>query len=228
MHKQTRAKFNLIYIIIRIIIFIAIITYGIVYAVKGQKDEFSEFKFDMYQLILLFVFTYIPDLIEHVFKVSIPTYMKILFILFISCHFILGEIYEFYGTVKLWDVILHATTVIIITIVGISIVYILVEEGKTKLMPLLLLIFPICFSMTIEVMWEMVEFTSDVVLKTNMQRYNNSITGEPFIGQKALIDTMKDLIVDFIAATVTSLIAYIDAKKGKHNFKNWILTKQEK
>lgn len=228
MQKQTKSKFNLVYMIIRIIIVLAIISYTTIYIIKGEKEEFSEFKFNMYQLLLLFVFTYVPDLIEYVFKVKIPIYMLILYLLFIFCHFILGEIYGFYATVKLWDVVLHSTTVIIITIVGVSIIYILAKEEKIKFIPILLFICPICFSMTIEVVWEMIEFSSDVILKTNMQRYNNSITGEPFIGQKALLDTMKDLIVDFIAATITSLLAYIDAKKEKYNFKNWILLKQEK
>lgn len=228
MQKQTKSKFNLVYMIIRIIIVLAIISYTTIYIIKGEKEEFSEFKFNMYQLLLLFVFTYVPDLIEYVFKVKIPIYMLILYLLFIFCHFILGEIYGFYATVKLWDVVLHSTTVIIITIVGVSIIYILAKEGKIKFIPILLFVCPICFSMTIEVVWEMIEFSSDVILKTNMQRYNNSITGEPFIGQKALLDTMKDLIVDFVAATITSLLAYIDAKKEKYNFKNWILLKQEK
>lgn len=228
MQKQTNRRFNLIYMIIRIIIALAIVSYIAVYVIKGEKEGFSKFKFNMYQLLLLFVFTYVPNLIEYVFKVKIPIYMLIMYILFIFCHFILGEIYEFYATIKLWDVVLHSTTVIIITIVGVSIIYILAKEEKIKFIPILLFICPICFSMTIEVIWEMIEFSSDVILKTNMQRFNNSITGEPFVGHKALLDTMKDLIVDLIAATVTSLLAYIDAKKEKYNFRNWILVKQEK
>lgn len=223
MEKNSKSKINLTYIIFRIIILSIMAIYAIFYWINRKGN----FGFIEYQLLLFFLFSFIPGLIEIIFKVKMPIFMKILFLFFCFCHFILGEIGGFYASIKLWDVFLHATTTSIITLLGISVIYILEKEQKIKKIPLFILIFPICFTMTIEVFWELIEFTSDVLFKTNMQRFNNSITGEPFIGQKALLDTMKDLIVDLLATTLVSLGAYLSAKKGNNTFEKWVITKKE-
>ncbi len=225
MQKKIRSKLDLIYILIRVVIILAMIIYTIVFLTKKEKNNSSDLLFILWQLFLMVIFTFIPKLVEVLFKVRIPNYMKILFIFFCFCHFILGEIVGFYATIKIWDMFLHISTTAIITLLGVSTIYILAQEGKIKLIPLYLLVYPLCFAMTIEVLWEVVEFASDVLFKTNMQRFNNSITGEPFIGQKALLDTMKDLIVDFLSALFVSLVAYIGEKKGKNIFEKWILTR---
>lgn len=226
--QKRHSKMDSIYTLTRIILLIIIILYTILYFVTRRKQPAEIYRFNMWQLVLMAVFTYIPNLVEHIFKVNVPLYMGIAFMIFCVCHFILGEIAGFYATIKIWDSLLHSSTVVVLALVGVSTIYILNEEGKVKLIPIFLIIYPICFVMTIEVLWEMIEFSSDVILKTNMQRFNDSITGEPFIGQKALFDTMKDLIVDFIFATITSVIAYFNEKKGSISISKWILTKQEK
>lgn len=227
MQKRINSKMDLIYFLTRIILLITIILYTFFYLLSGRKQSAELFRFNIWQLILMVLFTYIPNFIEHIFKVNVPLYMGISFIIFCICHFILGEIAGLYASVTIWDSLLHSSTVVVITLVGVSTIYILNEEGKINLIPIFLIIYPICFVMTIEVIWEMIEFSSDVILKTNMQRFNNSLTGEPFIGQRALLDTMKDLIVDFLSATLTALIAYHNEKKDSKVIQKWILTKKE-
>lgn len=227
MQKRINSKMDLIYYLTRIILLITLILYTFFYLLSRRKQPAELFRFNIWQLILMALFTYIPNFIEHIFQVSLPLYMRISFIIFCVCHFILGEIIGFYASVTIWDSLLHSLTVVVITLVGVSTIYILNEEGKIKLIPIFIIIYPICFVMTIEVIWEMIEFCSDVILKTNMQRFNNSLTAEPFIGQRALIDTMKDLIVDFISATITALIAYHNEKKDCKVIQKWILTKKK-
>ena len=53
-----------------------------------------------------------------------------------------------------------------------------------------------CFSVTVGVLWEIVEFIIDTLVSSNMQRYKDNYTGAPFLGRRALLDTMKDLILD--------------------------------
>ncbi len=71
-------------------------------------------------------------------------------------------------------------------------------------------------TVTIGVVWEIVEFGIDGIFGTNMQRAYNSISGEAFIGRKALIDTMKDLILDICGALfVCTICGLIIKKRGK-------------
>ena len=62
--------------------------------------------------------------------------------------------------------------------------------------------------------WEIYEFTMDSVFGTNMQKYMLD-NGTALIGQAALQDTMKDIIVDAIGALVMSTIGYISLKYKK-------------
>lgn len=124
-----------------------------------------------------------------------------------------------------------------------------------KLSPLFVTLVAFCFSMTIGVLWEFFEFFMDVTFLTDMQKdtvississvmlnpegKNIAITlpiksvvinGQPWnyggyidIG---LIDTMKDMIVNFIGAVVYSIVGYLYIRgrsKGKFA-KRFILT----
>ncbi|MEA5011474.1 MAG: hypothetical protein VB100_07145, partial [Angelakisella sp.] len=59
---------------------------------------------------------------------------------------------------------------------------------------------------------EFYEFTADGLFGTNMQKFGTE-AGVGFVGRAALIDTMKDLIVDAVGAFVISLLGYISLKK---------------
>ena len=69
-------------------------------------------------------------------------------------------------------------------------------------------------SLALGAVWEIYEFTMDSVFGTNMQKYMLD-NGTALIGQAALQDTMKDIIVDAIGALVMSTIGYISLKYKK-------------
>ena len=131
---------------------------------------------------------------------------------------------------------------------------------KFHLSPLYLSIVAFCFSMTIGVLWEMFEFGADVFLGTDMQKdyiitkiSSVALNTEPVNkavvidgisevtvnGQLlnvegyldiGLIDTMKDLIVNFVGAVVFSIIGFFYVKsRGKLGFaRRFIPTLAEK
>lgn len=120
---------------------------------------------------------------------------------------------------------------------------------KFHLSPLYLSIVAFCFSMTIGVLWEMFEFGCDCIFLTDMQKdfvinRISSVALNPNLENKAviidnitsvvvngeelgvngyldigLIDTMKDLIVNFVGAVVFSIIGFFYVKsRGKNKF----------
>ena len=131
---------------------------------------------------------------------------------------------------------------------------------KFNLSPIYLSIVAFCFSMTIGVLWEMFEFGADMLLATDMQKdfivtKISSVALDGTLSNKAvvidnisevyvngielglggyldigIIDTMKDLIVNFIGAVIFSIIGFFYVKsRGKGNFaKRFIPTKPEK
>lgn len=73
-------------------------------------------------------------------------------------------------------------------------------------------LFVLCFTITCGTLWEVIEFIADTINGTNMQRFQDNITGEGFIGRAALFDTMKDLILDSIGGVFIAIIGYLDIK----------------
>lgn len=123
------------------------------------------------------------------------------------------------------------------------------EKFKFELKPIYLAVVAFCFSMTIGVLWEFFEYGCDLLFKTDMQKDTviNLISStylDPTASNKAviidniksvtvdgqtlditgyldigLIDTMKDLMVNFIGAVVFSIIGYFYVKtRGKGKF----------
>ena len=120
------------------------------------------------------------------------------------------------------------------------------ERLTFDLSPLFLALVAFCFSMTIGVLWEFFEFFMDVFFHSDMQKdtiihgiytvtldptRTNTVVAVPDIQEVAvngqalglggyldigLIDTMKDLLVNFIGAAVFSIIGYFyAASKGR-------------
>ena len=63
-------------------------------------------------------------------------------------------------------------------------------------------------------LWEIYEFSADALFDTNMQKFALD-DGTPLVGQAALKDTMKDIIVDTLGALVMSVVGYISLKYKK-------------
>jgi hypothetical protein len=83
--------------------------------------------------------------------------------------------------------------------------------------------FSFCFAIMLDTIWEIIEFAIDEIFDLNMQQYNLP-DGTVLIGRLALVDTMKELIVDILGALLISIIGYMVLKKRRNNRKNTIKT----
>ena len=197
--------------------------------------------------ILTLILFGVPSYLQVKLKVEIPQTLEIIVLLFIFAAEILGEISSFYTIFPFWDTILHTLNGFLAAAVGFSLVLILNRNEKImfSLSPLYLAIVAFCFSMTIGVIWEFVEFTFDMLFGLDMQKDTvvhtissillnpdglqrpvaiRHITDTVVNGQElgingyldiGLLDTMEDLIVNFIGALVFSVIGYFALRGGK-------------
>lgn len=132
------------------------------------------------------------------------------------------------------------------------------EKIVFNLSPLFMAIVAFCFSMTIGVVWEFFEFVMDQIIGYDMQKdtvihvirsvtldpagHNvpyviDNITETAVNGQKlglggyldiGLIDTMQDLIVNFIGAFIFSVIGFFYVKnRGKGGFANRFIPRRK-
>lgn len=237
--KENKSTF-VVYLILRIIVIAALV-------VALFRRDFETAYVCCLSLILFLA----PAFVEKTFKLYLPSTLEIIVLLFIFAAEILGEIAYFYVRVPHWDTILHTVNGFLCAAVGFALVDLLNESKSIKfqLSPIFVAIVAFCFSMTIGVFWEFLEFTCDIVLKTDMQKdyIINSISSvalDPNNTNKTirisdiesliingnaldvkgyidigLIDTMKDLIVNFVGAAVFSVIGFFYIKnRGRGKF----------
>src|SRR5699024_6986190 len=126
----------------------------------------------------------------------------------------LGEVQNFYYKIPFWDMIWHGFSAAMIGALGFIIVRYLNDSEKLDLVlsPFFVALFAFCFAMTLGTIWEIYEFTADALLGTNMQKFITA-ENEVLVGHAAIVDTMKDLIVNTVGALLTTTLGYFTMKK---------------
>lgn len=226
--KITKTK--MLYAITRISVLLLFVANTVAFIIDKDDSQRSRALFNAAQSFMMLLCTFVPGFIERRGKVSVPNVMSVVFILFCLAHFVVGEIGELYVKSKTFDSILHTLSGSMIAILGFSVIRLLNDSDKIdlNLSPLFVAIFVVCFSVMLGVLWEIVEFLVDTVTGSNMQRYSDSVTREPFMGRNALFDTMKDLVLDAIGALVVAVISYFDLKnKKEHTTIKWFIEKKK-
>ena len=177
------------------------------------NDEYSRERSDyvlmLLQCVLGAIAMLLPGFIKRKVQLNIPTKMIFVYALFLYCGIYLGEVRSFYYIIPHWDSILHAISSMALCTIGFSLIAFLnnSENVPVSLSPAFIALFALCFAVTVGTVWEIYEFSADLILHTNMQKYALE-NGTALIGQAALIDTMKDICLDVAGATIVSIIGY--------------------
>jgi len=166
-------------------------------------------------ILLTFLMTYYPSILEKKFGVYLPARLEITITLFIFAAQVLGEVGDFYNKITWWDTMLHTTSGVILGLVGFLFVYLLNEKGdaNVNLSPIFVVIVAFCVAMTLGVCWEFFEFGADRIFGYNMQKFRMP-------GQDGLLDTMEDLIVDAVGSLIACIGGWIYMKKKKDTLFN--------
>ena len=204
---------------------IALLIMAIIGLLKDDSSiKESRFIFTIIQALLLGILTFVPYLFKKLFKVQIPILLEILYLMFCAATIMLGEIFEFYIKYKWWDDLLHIFSGSFISVIGFVVIYYLNEKKDIKfnLSPGFIVLFCLCFSLAGELVWEIIEWTLDGLVGSNMQRYMHDILLTPFEGREALRDTMWDMIEALIGSVILNVVAYFDLKRENSSIKKFI------
>lgn len=194
--------------------------------------------------IMLFA---VPTFIETHTRIEIPPAMENSILFFIFAAQILGEMRSYYVAFPFWDTMLHTANGFLAAAIGFSLVDILNQSQKETfhLSPFFVAVVAFCFSMTIGVLWEFMEYFMDMVFATDMQKDTiihtiRSVMLDPTHTQKVITidkitevslngsdlglggyldiglhDTIKDMFVNFIGAMVFSIAGYFYVKNRR-------------
>lgn len=231
--KKTRKKRNWasVFVVSVLISFIVPAGYLLVRIVAGDKMLGSpggrgreDYVLMLLQCLLGVAAILVPVRMMRRWDVQIPRVMFLMYIAFLYCAIFLGEVRSFYYNVPHWDTILHIFSGSMLGALGFSMLAIFnnTERIPLNLSPLFVAVFAFCFAMALGAVWEIYEFSADCLLGTNMQKFALD-NGTQLVGQAALRDTMKDIIVDAIGAVATSAMGYISLKYKKGWIENLMI-----
>ena len=169
-------------------------------------------------LLAIMVITGAPAIFGHRLPVRIPAEYELLAILFVFGALFLGEFRSYYERFWWWDIALHASSGLLLGILGFLLVYVMNASKRIDLHMRagLVALFAFVFAVAVGTFWEIFEFAVDQVFGTTMQK---PMLGDP----SGLTDTMWDLIVDALGALVISAFGWWHMKRNKRSFVDvWI------
>lgn len=246
--REHRSSFA-VYLILRTLVILVLVR-----QIMMQNYE------NIFVCLLTLLLLLVPSFVQLTFKIELPIFLEILILVFIYAAEILGEIDNYYFSIPYWDTILHTINGFVCAAVGFSMVSLLNKSEKIQFFvsPLFLAIVSFTFSMTIGVLWEFFEFSMDQLFAMDTQKdtlitsihsagvdeilppfeendiHEVTVNGEVISDQGyidiGLIDTMEDLFVNFVGATIFSLFSYFYARnKERFTFlQNFIPKKKDR
>jgi uncharacterized membrane protein YjdF len=159
-----------------------------------------------------------PTLLGDRLPVRIPSEFQALALVFAFAALFLGEVRSYYERVWWWDIALHASSGLLLGVLGFLLVYVLNEHRRIDLhmRPGFVALFAFLFAVAVGALWEIFEFAMDQLFGTNMQK---PMFGDP----SGLTDTMWDLIVDMLGGLVVSVFGWWYLKVPEESFiERWI------
>lgn len=122
--------------------------------------------------ILALLLFWLPALLEDQLRIRLSATLKILTMLFIFSAQILGEVGLWYARFPFWDDLLHWVNGMLFAAFGFSLAEICNRRRHAtfRLSPFYLALVACCFSLSIGVLWEFLEFGIDQLLHTDMQK----------------------------------------------------------
>ncbi len=150
-----------VYILLRMLV----IAVMIIQAVHGNY-------YNVFLCILTLLLFFIPAFVDRKLNIKLPSVLEVIILLFAFSSEILGEINNFYGTIKSWDTLLHTLNGFMMAAIGFALIDILNNDPRFHFTasPVFTALTAFCFSMTVGVIWEFFEFGMDNLLHTDMQK----------------------------------------------------------
>lgn len=180
--------------------------------------------FAIVQLLLMLGIIVLPEQLKERIGLKIPIVLETSLTVFAFCGFVLGDVFDFYKKIPVWDSILHAFSGVILAYAGFVLIdyFVKRESINISMGQMFICISVVLFSLSLGALWEIGEYLVDDAFGTNNQQYMKSTRGTiygqedvPLEGHEALGDTMKDLMLDLAGATAIVTIEYCKADYRK-------------
>lgn len=212
---QKKNSINYIYLALQLILFGLAIMFICTYFCNVQATEpFRESGENIWQCVYCLLFSFLPFILAK-WNIHSTKTLRVYFLLAIMVHFLCGETLHFYRDLWWFSWVVHLINSFLIA----TIIYGMLLRHCKHQSKFFMFLATAAFTALVGVLWEVCEFAIDSTTGSNMQRFNNSVTGVSFIGQRAILDTMVDLMMDTLGGIMAGLYFAYANIKGKPLYK---------
>lgn len=213
--------------IINLVIFYSIFLCFLVTLILGIKDFIAgniPFKDLLYRISLIILLCF-PYAVKKTFNISFSRVVGIVYYIYMFLAGFLGVGLRFYSRFEVWDIIIHFLMGACLSVLSIYILNLTIyKKDRSKHNKFFTFMFMISFALACGVVWEFLEFGCDLIFNTGFQRYV-TYEGVTLVGQRALMDTMIDLLMNFAGAIGGVILTAIAIKIDKNFLKSFYIKK---
>ena len=206
-----KRKHNYIYYCIQLILVGLLIMFICTHFCGVKATEaFRESMYNIQNCIYCLLFSFLPVILRK-WNIRATRTLEVYFLLAIVVHFIGGGTLHYYRDDWFFSFIVHLINSFLIA----TIIYGMLLRHCKNQSKFFMFLATVAFTALVGVLWEVSEYAIDGMKSgSNMQRFNNSVTGEAFIGRRALQDTMIDLMMDTLGGVLAGLYFAFTHIKG--------------
>lgn len=228
LETRSTKKFKVIKSVICVLTLAMLIAAVVFLFIADDEKKIRRLVFSIVQLLLMMGIIVLPEKLKNNLGLKIPIMLETSLTVFAFCGFVLGDVFDFYKKIPIWDSILHAFSGVVLAYVGFVLIDYFVKRDSINLSMghMYICVSVVLFSLALGALWEIGEYLVDDVFGTNNQQYMKSTRGtlygaedEPLLGHDALNDTMKDLMLDLAGATAVGTIEYLKEDRRKRKIR---------
>lgn len=203
MTNKTNQK---IYIGFQVLLFLGMVFFTISYFCKWNFNFLVVNSVDnIFNFSVYFLLSFLPYIVKKL-NFEFTDFLVYYYFVAIGFHFIGGRAFLLYNTLY-FSFVIHLANCFLIGII----IYGMIKNNTTNQGKLFMFIITIACVALVGVLWEVFEFLADNLFEKNMQRTIDP-NNVPYIGKRAILDTMIDLLMDTLGGVCAGLVAGLKIK----------------
>ena len=212
---QKKNSINYVYIALQLMLVGLLIMFICTYFCNVQvSEQFRESGKNIWKCVYCLLFSFLPFILSK-WNIHSTKTLRVYFLIAIIVHYLGGGTLHYYRDLWWFSWVVHLINSFLIA----TIIYGMLLRHCKHQSKFFMFLATVAFTALVGVVWEVCEFAIDSTSGTNMQRFNDSVTGIAFTGQRAVLDTMVDLMMDTLGGIMAGLYFAYANIKGKPLYK---------
>ena len=200
MEKQ---KINISYIVIQGLLMLSTLYFILAYCLEWNTPLVQSNFEGLTNSVTCLALSFLPIIIKPL-KIKFTRILATYYLVAIILHFLVGRAFNAYHT-EYYSFIIHLINSFLMGVI----IYGMILRTQKKQGKLFMFLTVTACVVLIGAVWEIVEFLVDKIFDGNMQRTLENVSREPFLGKRAVLDTMLDICMDVLGGMLAGLLANV-------------------